>query len=381
MVIFEGKYLNHEWTVGVIPGTLYGMSGEGWTDQELFLHWLRHFLKYANPGGPLLLLLDGHSSHFELISIELAKERDVTIFCLPPHTTHRSQPLDSCVFGPLKKAWTEVCHTYQQDNPGAVITKYSFSPFFAKAWSQSFSPNNLISGFKKCGVYPFNREAIEVLYDDVAMAVLQVSNDKEQPCLSNNNSSFHNHLLDHQESHNHSSNNEDTDDEITDEMIIKFKRRYEEGYNMDDPIYQQWLEANNLVSSHSTASISTNNSVIDNFSDVPVLSPVAVTDVEITTSNTSSAASNIPGDVTTTSLQHHLHANKNNSAITSNILQQLITQVNPKLLGKSATRAITTARVLTSKECLDIIKEKQMKQKKAEEKLRRKKEREEKKKK
>ena len=99
------------------------MSGKGWTDQELFLHWLRNFLKYANPGHPLLLLLDGHSSHFELISIEFSKERDVIIFYLPPHTTHRSQPLDSCVFGPLKKAWTEVCHTYQQDNPGAVITK------------------------------------------------------------------------------------------------------------------------------------------------------------------------------------------------------------------------------------------------------------------
>ena len=147
---------------------------------------------------------------------------------------------------------------------------------FAKAWSQSFSPNNLIFGFKKCGVYPFNREAIEVLHDDVVVADKQVSNDKEQPCLSNNNSSFHNQLLDQQESHNHSSNNKDTDDKITDEMIIKFKRRYEEGYNMDDPIYQQWLEANNLVSSHSTASISTNNSVIDNFTDVPVLSPVAV---------------------------------------------------------------------------------------------------------
>ena len=186
MVIFEGKYLNHEWTVGEIPGTLYGMSGKGWTDQELFLHWLRHFLKYANPGRPLLLLLDGHSSHFELVSIELAKEQNVIIFCLPPHTTHRSQPLDSCVFGPLKKAWTEVCHTYQQDNPGAVITKYSFTPLFAKAWSQSFTPNNLISGFKKCGIHPFNHETIEIL-DDGAPAMLQVSAADEQPYTSHEN--------------------------------------------------------------------------------------------------------------------------------------------------------------------------------------------------
>ena len=26
LVIFEGKYLNHEWTIGEVPGTIYGMS-------------------------------------------------------------------------------------------------------------------------------------------------------------------------------------------------------------------------------------------------------------------------------------------------------------------------------------------------------------------
>ena len=66
MVTFEGKNLNHEWTVGEVPGTLYGMSGKGWTDQELFKHWLKNqFLKYAVRPRPLLLLLDGHSSHYE----------------------------------------------------------------------------------------------------------------------------------------------------------------------------------------------------------------------------------------------------------------------------------------------------------------------------
>lgn len=34
MVIFEGTYLNHEWTVGKVPGTFYGTSGKGWTDQS-----------------------------------------------------------------------------------------------------------------------------------------------------------------------------------------------------------------------------------------------------------------------------------------------------------------------------------------------------------
>ena len=104
MVIFEGKYLNHEWTIGEVPGTIYVISDKGWTDQELFMFWLKHFLNNAVPARPLLLLLDGHSSHFELSSIQLAKKEGVIILCLPPNTTHESQPLDCGVFGPLKNS-------------------------------------------------------------------------------------------------------------------------------------------------------------------------------------------------------------------------------------------------------------------------------------
>ena len=124
MVIFEGKNFNHDWTLGEVPGTFYGMSNKGWTDQELFKHWLKdHFLKYSVEARPLLILLDGHSSHYEPESKEFARNDEVILFCLPPHTTQDSQPLDCTVFGPLKRHWTEMCHDFQQDNPGATISK------------------------------------------------------------------------------------------------------------------------------------------------------------------------------------------------------------------------------------------------------------------
>ena len=71
---FWGKVLNLQWTVGEVPGTYYGMSDKGWTDQKLFKHWLKdHFLQYTVPNQPLLILLDGHSSRYEPASIELAR--------------------------------------------------------------------------------------------------------------------------------------------------------------------------------------------------------------------------------------------------------------------------------------------------------------------
>ena len=184
MIIFEGKYLNHEWTIGEVPGTIYGISEKGWTDQELFMFWLKHFLTHAVPARPYPLLLDGHSSHFELSSIQLAEKEGIIILCLPPHTTHESQSLDCGVFGPLKKQWTQVCHDFQQANKGAVISKYSFSRLFSQAWLQAFSAHNIVAGFHKCGVYPFNRNVIEILDDDTANESgidLNCSNDNGTP--------------------------------------------------------------------------------------------------------------------------------------------------------------------------------------------------------
>ena len=85
------------------------MSGKGWTDQDLFKNWLKN--QYAISGRPLLLLADGHSSRYEPSSAELAKENDITLICLPPH--------------------------------------------ISEAWLLALTPANIVSGFRKCGIYPF----------------------------------------------------------------------------------------------------------------------------------------------------------------------------------------------------------------------------------
>ena len=39
--------------------------------------------------------MDGHSSHYNLDAVTLAKKNDVILFTLVPHTTHEMQPLDA----------------------------------------------------------------------------------------------------------------------------------------------------------------------------------------------------------------------------------------------------------------------------------------------
>ena len=51
---------------GEVLGTRYSSSDSGWVDTELFKGWLvKHLLKHAVAGRTLLLVLDGHSTHYQ----------------------------------------------------------------------------------------------------------------------------------------------------------------------------------------------------------------------------------------------------------------------------------------------------------------------------
>ena len=82
---------------------MYGCSDKGWNTIQLFESWLSdHFLTNAVSARPLMLILDGYSTHNQPDVIHYAREKDVIILCLPPHTTHETQPLDFAKFSPLK---------------------------------------------------------------------------------------------------------------------------------------------------------------------------------------------------------------------------------------------------------------------------------------
>ena len=161
-VIFKRKSLNPELTNGEVPGTLYGLSDSGWMTRELFNYWFtEHFLLYAPQIRPLLLLLDGHSTHYCPETINIAAMHNIIMFTLPPHTTHITQPLDRGCFAPLKVEWRQVCHTFFAQNPRKTISQYDFCELFAKAWTKSFSMKNIISSFKVTGICPFDRSVVK----------------------------------------------------------------------------------------------------------------------------------------------------------------------------------------------------------------------------
>ena len=163
-IIYKGSFPGGNYTVGGPDGALYGRQQSGFMDGELFLKWFtRLFVPYAKPTpeNPVLLLLDGHSSHCTVDIIEAARENNVMLLALAPHTTHLCQPLDVAVYKSLKVNLSKLMKLGQTLRWDLWVPKGSVSKMIRKPFEDAMSIQNIKSGFRKCGIFPFDPNAID----------------------------------------------------------------------------------------------------------------------------------------------------------------------------------------------------------------------------
>ena len=98
----------------------------GWMTSDNFLVFIKHFVQVVKctKEHPVLLLLDNHDSHTSIQTIDFCKENGVVLLSFPPHCSHKLQPLDRSVFGPLKKYYSSVCDSFLKSRPGKPVTMY-----------------------------------------------------------------------------------------------------------------------------------------------------------------------------------------------------------------------------------------------------------------
>jgi hypothetical protein len=138
------------------------MSPNGWTDDFLCMQWFqKSFLPQASArntsGKPILLIYDGHGSHETHPLRQLAVDNNIILLSLPPHTTHKLQPLDVGVFGPFQRAWADRCDEVVEDT-GEEIPREDFVKEYMDVRARTFSANTISQAFKKCGIHPFNSD-------------------------------------------------------------------------------------------------------------------------------------------------------------------------------------------------------------------------------
>lgn len=254
LVIFDTKNFNHAWTVNEVSGTKYGLSEKGWITTELFQSWLtEYFLEYAVSKRPLFLLLDGHSTHYQPDLIRYARINDVVMLCLPPHTTHETQPLDTGIFKPLK---TQL-HTEESRSGN---NKIHLQLPLSQAWLLAVTPANVMAGFKTSGVYPLNRSAVKTP-PSTASSSAKDSTEEDENQKSGESS--------------------DSKANFSTEQEELFQKRFAEGYDIyTDDDYIHWLHINHPESLHSSDNPENSSDVSalisDHFSSVTVETPISV---------------------------------------------------------------------------------------------------------
>ena len=241
------------------PNTLFCNSESGWVNADVFLGWLDFFIDNIPPTRPVLLIQDGHTSHVSIDLIEKARANDIHLLCLPAHTTHILQPLDVGVFKSFKSHFSKACTKFLAQHPGQVITTDILASLVAIAWPQSHTILNIMSGFKKTGIYPFNPSAVEDRQTDPSRAFRV---DDEHPPVSDS---------------------EQLDSPLfTVEQETLFAKRFEEGYDLKDPTYVAWLKLNHpevavsVTGSDKSSEFSSQHTASVSVSSSEVLSEVLV---------------------------------------------------------------------------------------------------------
>ena len=87
--------------------------------------------------------MDNHESYLSLNVYDIAKENGLIILTFPPHWSHKLQPLDVSVYGPLKGYYNRAVSEWMISNPGQWVTIYDIPGCFNRAYVKALTASNI----------------------------------------------------------------------------------------------------------------------------------------------------------------------------------------------------------------------------------------------
>ncbi|XP_065674172.1 uncharacterized protein LOC136091114 [Hydra vulgaris] len=121
LFVFPRVHMKSELMDAAPPSSIAVCHPSGWMQSDIFVTWFMHFVKHANPTEhePVLLILDGHKTHTSNLKvINLARQNNVILLCLPPHCSHILQPLDVVFMKPLMTYYAQGVENWLRNHPG-----------------------------------------------------------------------------------------------------------------------------------------------------------------------------------------------------------------------------------------------------------------------
>ena len=155
MTLFCRQRMKSELIDHTHTGIIGGCSDNGWKTTELFLTYIKHFIRETrcSQRNKVLLMFDGHNSHTKSAElINLARNNGLILLSLPPHTSHKLQPLDKSSFKPLRTAFNTACGRWMRDHSGRRVGQEQLGELFSQAYYTSATAQNAISGLFANGI-------------------------------------------------------------------------------------------------------------------------------------------------------------------------------------------------------------------------------------
>ena len=166
LIIYKGQRVQSSW-IGTDPllGTQYSASENGWMTTKIFENFFEKFVAEVRVDNdlPLLMILDGHSSHKSKKTLRIAKENNIHFLRLPSHTTDLLQPLDVSCFAPIKMRYeTKLLDHVHATAAREPLKRSQFADLLCSVWHEGLSPDNIKSGFRATGIYPLDRSVYDL---------------------------------------------------------------------------------------------------------------------------------------------------------------------------------------------------------------------------
>lgn len=166
-VVYKAKGLWENWTEHGPKGCRYNATTSGWFDAHIFTDWFNNTLLryFKNKPGKKVVIGDNLSSQLTSEVIEKCKKEGIYFVCLPPNSTHLTQPLDVALFHPMKVAWRKILGEWKGTTSGLknpILQKQSF-PGLLKKLLDVLEPTlktTLMHGFRKYGIFPCGVEEL-----------------------------------------------------------------------------------------------------------------------------------------------------------------------------------------------------------------------------
>ncbi|XP_063907880.1 uncharacterized protein LOC135126021 [Zophobas morio] len=142
-----------------------GKSESGWMTGETFYEYVTNifypWLVENNIKFPIVFFVDGHVSHLTLSLSNFCKEKKIELVALYPNATHLLQPMDVAVFHTLKQTWKTSVHNWRVSHSYEKIKREDFAPLLHETLKKTCSVETIQNGFKRCGLYPLNPDAVD----------------------------------------------------------------------------------------------------------------------------------------------------------------------------------------------------------------------------